>query len=71
MLSIKAASEKYPLSKSLLYELCKQGRLKHYRVGARGRGKILVDETDLEELLQSCRVDEEQGLDEGELKFIK
>lgn len=70
MLTIKAASEKFPLSKSLLYELCKQGRLKHYRVGARGRGKILVDEKDLSALLEDCRV-EDPLPDDGPLKHIR
>lgn len=55
MLTVADAAKKYPLSKSLIYELCRVGRLHHYRVGARGKGKIILDEKDITELLAACR----------------
>lgn len=74
MLTIKKAAEQSGLSKSLLYELCRLGRLKHYRVGAKGKGRILVSETDLNDLLSRSRVEgpratSEDGDEEG-LTFL-
>jgi len=72
MLSIRAIAEKFPLSKSLLYELCKQGRLRHLRVktSPTRRGKIVVDEEDLKRFLDECVV--EDGVsDDGPLKYIR
>ena len=43
---------------SLVYGLVESRAIAHYRVG-KGRGKILVDETDLEAFLASRRVDAE------------
>lgn len=70
MMTIADAAKKYPLSKSLLYELCRLGKLNHYRVGARGKGKILLDEKDIEELLAACRKEGPQDGDDGELTFL-
>jgi excisionase family DNA binding protein len=39
----------------LIYALCRNGRLVHYRLG-RGRGKILLDTVDLDRFLEGCKV---------------
>ncbi len=46
ILSVKQAAQRLNVSKSLVYALCAEGRLKHYRVGI-GRGTIRIDESDL------------------------
>lgn len=69
-MTISDASKKFHLSKSLLYQLCRQGRLNHYRVGVRGRGKILVKEDDVQKLLDECRV-ENTIQEDGPLRHIK
>lgn len=46
MLTVKQAAQRLDVSKSLVYALCAEGRLKHYRVGI-GRGTIRIDESDL------------------------
>jgi excisionase family DNA binding protein len=69
-MTVKEAAARYPLSKSLLYELCRLGKLKHYRVGARGRGKILIAPEDLDELLKASRVEHGAGHEEGQLTYL-
>jgi hypothetical protein len=45
-------------SESLIYQICDEKRLTHYRVGGRGRrGKILIDPRDLDRFLAENRVD--------------
>ena len=52
------AAEAAGVSVSLLYQLCDERRLAHYRVGGKGkRGKILIDPRDLERFLDEHRVD--------------
>jgi excisionase family DNA binding protein len=58
MLTIQQAAERIGVSDSLLYELCSQGLLPHYRFGRKGkRGKILIEEADLQAFLARCRQD--------------
>lgn len=58
MLTVKAAAAKAAVSEALVYSWCQQGRLPHYRVGAKGkRGKILIEPADLEALKATCRVE--------------
>ena len=71
MLTPKEAAELYPLSVSLIYQMCGERRLPHYRIGGRGRrGKILIDPVDLNAFLESCRV-REPPEDEGPLTHIR
>lgn len=57
-LTIKRAAEVAQVSKALLYQLCHENRIPHYRVGGDGRrGRILIDENDLHAFMQSCRVE--------------
>lgn len=56
MLTPKQAAEKIGVSDSLIYEWCSQGLLTHYRFGRKGRrGKILIEEKDLDAFLDACR----------------
>lgn len=57
LLTVRQASNKTGISLSLLYTLCSEGRLPHYRIGAGGRrGKVMIDEEDLHVFLTICRV---------------
>jgi excisionase family DNA binding protein len=57
-LTPKQAAEKAGVSLSLIYALCHERRLRHYRVGGNGkRGKILIEESDLESLFEKCAID--------------
>jgi excisionase family DNA binding protein len=56
-LSPKECAQRAGVSVALVYQLCDERRLTHYRVGGRGRrGKILIDPEDLEAFLESCKV---------------
>ena len=57
---------------SLIYEWCQSGRLPHYRLGRSGaRGKILVEASDLDGFLASCRVEGLVGAEDSTLKHIR
>jgi excisionase family DNA binding protein len=71
LLTPKTAAELYPLSVSLIYQMCEERRLPHYRVGGHGkRGKILIDPRDLDAFLESCRVNDPPD-DDGSLTHIR
>lgn len=55
-LTPRQAATKIGCSVATVYILCDAKRLGHYRVGA-GRGKILIDEQDIEAFLASCKVE--------------
>jgi excisionase family DNA binding protein len=56
MLTPKQAACKLGVSDSLIYEWCAEGVLPHYRFGRPGRrGKILIDETDLNAFVAARR----------------
>lgn len=54
-LTVKQAAVRANVSANLIYELCASKRLAHYRVPT-PRGKILIDETDLDAFFAACRV---------------
>ena len=57
-LTVKKAADKIGVSASLVYSWCTTKRLRHYRVGDIGkRGKILIDEADLDAFLDSLKVE--------------
>ena len=61
MLTVKQAAERAGVSESLIYLLCDERRLPHYRPGGkRKRGKILIDPRDLDAFMASCRVAAEE-----------
>jgi excisionase family DNA binding protein len=71
LLTPKQVAQLYPLSVSLLYQLCDEKRIPHYRIGGRGKkGKILLAAEDIEIFLESQKVhvDEE---DEGGLQHLR
>ena len=57
MLTVKQAATKAGVSPGLVYLWCAERRLPHVRAGGMGRrGRILIEESDLADLLASCRV---------------
>jgi excisionase family DNA binding protein len=58
MLTPAEIAKQYRVSPSLVYEWCRIGGLKHYRFGRPGkRGKVLVEEADLQAFLAERRVE--------------
>jgi excisionase family DNA binding protein len=56
-LTVKQAAERGGVSVQLVYKLCSEHSLPHYRVGGRGRrGKILIEEADLAAFFEGCKV---------------
>lgn len=56
LLTPKEAAKRARVSASLIYCLCNDQRLPHYRIGADGkRGRILIDPADLDTFIQQCR----------------
>jgi excisionase family DNA binding protein len=57
-ITIKQAAERAGVSPALVYAWCEERRLAHYRLGAKGkRGKILIEERDLDHFLEEQRVE--------------
>ena len=57
-LTPKQASKLYPLSLSLLYQLCDERRIPHFRIGGKGRrGKLLLAPRDIERFIEENRVE--------------
>ena len=71
MLTPADCAERACVSLSLIYSVIKQGRLKAYRIGCRGRGKYLVGEADFEAWLASCKLEDLPQEEDGDLKFLK
>jgi excisionase family DNA binding protein len=66
-LTVKQAAERACVSANLIYQLCEQRRLPHFRIGGQGRrGKILIDPVDLEAFISSLKV--EASHDDGEFR---
>jgi excisionase family DNA binding protein len=55
MLTVRQASSRLNLSVSLVYDLCRQGLISHYRCGL-GRGTIRIDENALEAYLDRSKM---------------
>ena len=72
MLTPKQAAARIGVSDSLIYEWCSSGLLPHYRFGRPGhRGKILIDEKELDALLAACRQEARPEAEIPQLKHIK
>ncbi len=72
LLTVKQASVLAGVSDSLVYEWCTEKLLVHYRFGTKGRrGKIMIDEKDLEAFLASCRQEAQLQGEVPPLKHIK
>lgn len=71
LLTVRAAAGRFGLSASLLYQLCREKRLRHRRVGGRGRrGRLLIDEADLRAFLADHLVEPAAPAQPG-LKYIR
>jgi excisionase family DNA binding protein len=56
MLTPRIAAERMGVSSSLIYQLCKEGVLRHFRFGGKNkRGKLMIDECDLAAFIERCR----------------
>lgn len=58
-MTVPEAAEFLGVKESTVYELVALRKLAHYRVGARGRGKIVLERADVEAFKASCRVEPE------------
>jgi excisionase family DNA binding protein len=55
MLTPKQAATQLGVSVSLVYQLCRQAVLRHYRIGGVGkRGRIVINEDDIRLYQTSC-----------------
>lgn len=71
-LTVKQAAVRAGVSESLLYEWCSQGLLTHYRFGKKGRrGKVTIEDSDLDAFLASCRKAARPQGDAPPLRHIK
>ena len=62
MLTVKQVAARLRVSDSLVYSWCEDHVLPHYRMGGKGkRGKILIDEAELDVFLQSRKVENGAG----------
>lgn len=56
--TVKQTAERLGVSASLVYQWCQEKRLAHVRLGKAGRrGKILIEETDVEAFVAAARVE--------------
>jgi excisionase family DNA binding protein len=57
LLTVSEAALRAGVSASLIYQWCDERRLAHYRAGGKGkRGKILISPRDLDDFMESIRV---------------
>ena len=57
MISVKKAADRLGVGVTSMYMILNSGRLNHYRFGKDGKGKIMIDETELEQFIRNSRVD--------------
>lgn len=56
--TVNEAAKVVGVSPSLLYKLCQEQLIPHFRVGGKGRrGKILLSLADINVFMQTCRVE--------------
>ncbi len=61
-ISVQETAERLGVSASLVYQWCAEKRLSHFRLGKAGhRGKILIDEKDVEAFAAATRVEAGEG----------
>ena len=71
-LSVKQAAERVGVSESMIYQWCHERRLAHLRLGTGGRrGKILIEEADLDAFVNAQRVEAGEASTAPALKHIK
>ena len=71
-LSVKQAAERVGVSESMIYQWCHERRLAHLRLGTGGsRGKILIEEADLDAFLMASKVESGDDSPAPGLVYIK
>jgi excisionase family DNA binding protein len=56
-LNVKEAATRARVSEIAIYAWCADGRLPHFRLGAKCKGgRIQIEEADLDAYIESCRV---------------
>jgi excisionase family DNA binding protein len=64
-----AAAARAGVSPQLIYQWCRERRLPHYRLGTQGRrGRILIEDADLDAFLETLRVTPRPPGDDGEFR---
>jgi excisionase family DNA binding protein len=56
-MTVREAATQLGIGESTVYALCKARKLSHKRIGARGRGKIVIEPADIEAFNAACRVE--------------
>lgn len=51
MITVQVASKNTGIHRTAIYAAINSGRLKHYRFGVNGKGRILIDEKDFDEFV--------------------
>jgi excisionase family DNA binding protein len=71
MLTPRQAANRLGVSPSLVYQLCDERVLKHYRIGGKGkRGRIRIEEAEVERYRESCLRDASQLVAVPPLKHL-
>lgn len=71
-LTPQQAAARAVVSLSLIYQWCQDGVLVHYRLGRPGkRGRIRIEESDLEAFLVTCKKESGQAAAPLRLKHIR
>ena len=71
MLTPRQAANRLGVSQSLVYQLCNELVLQHYRIGGKGkRGRIRIEEEEVERYRQSCLRDASQAVHLPPLKHL-
>lgn len=70
MLDVQRAAIALGVSRSLVYALLKSGKLQGLRVGVRGRGKWVIEESDLARFRESCKSRQAVTENESEFKWL-
>lgn len=63
-MTVAEAAQRLEITPSLVYKLCREGRLPHRRLGF-GRGVIRLTEEDVAAYLEACRVEAREAEEGG------
>jgi excisionase family DNA binding protein len=56
LLKVQQVADRLGVSVSLVYQLCADGLLTHFRLGGKEkRGRVMVEESDLAAFMEQCR----------------
>lgn len=72
LLKVQQVAERLGVSVSLVYQLCADGVMTHFRMGGKGkRGRVMVEESDLQLFMEACRREATASMPSLTLKHIK